>query len=294
MTPFRYLEPESLEEALTLLGTYGDTAKVIAGGTGLINLMKLGLTQPTVLIGLRLLTELKGLKADGDFTIGALTTLHVLETSPIVKANIPLLANACHHVATIRVRVMATLGGAVAHADPHLDTPPALIALDGRIRARSRRGEREIAADQFFTGYYETVLEPDELVTAIMVPPQPSRNGTSFLKFLPRTHDDYATVSVAARVTLGADRSVVDARVALGAVGWTPIRARSVEHALRGLRPSKESFREAASLVKDEVAPLDSSRGSVEYRRNMAVVHVYRALSEATLQAGYDIRHHQA
>lgn len=290
MTPFTYLEPESLEEALTLLGSHGDTAKVIAGGTGLINLMKVGLTQPTVLIGLRSLTELKSLKADGDVRIGALMTLHALETSPTIREKIPLLADACHHVATIRVRVMATLGGAMAHADPHLDTPPALIALDGRIRARSRRGERDIAADQFFTGYYETVLEPDELVTEIIVPSQPSGSGSSFLKFLPGTHDDYATVSVAARVTLGADGSVVDARVALGAVGWTPIRARSVEHALRGLRPSEKGFREAASLVKDEVEPLDSFRGSVEYRRDMAAVHVYRALSEATSQAGYDIR----
>lgn len=286
MTPFTYCEPKTLDEALTLLRKHGDDAKVIAGGTGLINLMKQGLTRPRVLIGLKSLAELAGVRADGDVRIGALTTLHELETSALAKAKIPLLSNACHHVATVRVRVMATLGGAVSHADPHLDTPPALIALDGRITTRSYRGKRVIAADEFFTGYYETVLQPDELVTGITVPSQPSGNGTSFIKFLPATHDDYATVSVAARVTLGSDGCIADARIALGAMGWTPIRARAVEAALNGLRPSVDGFREAASLVKDEVDPLDSFRGSVEYRREMAAVHVTRALIEATSRAG--------
>lgn len=282
MTPFTYFEPETLDEALALLRTHGDECKVLAGGTGLINLMKHGLVRPRTVIGLRLLAELKGVQTGGGVRIGALTTLHTLETSSLAKAEIPLLARACHHVATVRVRVMATLGGAVSHADPHLDTPPALIALDGRIIVRSHRGQREIAADQFFKGYYETVLEPDELVTEIKVPPQPTGNGTSFIKFLPATHDDYAMVSVATRVTLDANGCIADARVALGAMGWTPIRARAVEKALLGMRPGTEGFREAAFLVKEEVDPLDSIRGSVEYRREMAAVHVLRAVTEAT------------
>lgn len=289
MTPFTYCEPKTLDEALTLLRMHGDDAKVIAGGTGLVNLMKQGLTRPRVLIGLQSLAELKGIRANGDTRIGALTTLYALETSGLAKAQIPLLSNACHHVATVRVRVMATLGGAIAHADPHLDTPPALIALDGRITAESLRGKRVIAADAFFTGYYETVLAPDELVTEITVPSQPSNNGTSFIKFLPATHDDYATVSVAARVTLGSDGCIDDARIALGAMGWTPVRAHAVEAALNGLRPSQRSFREAAALVKNEVDPLDSFRSSVEYRREMAAVHVARALIEATWRVGHRI-----
>ena len=120
MTPFTYLEPETIDEALSLLRAHGHESKVIAGGTGLVNLMKQGLTRPRVLIGLRSLAELKGLRTEGGISIGALTTLHALETSPLIKAEIPLLANACHHVATVRVRAMATLGGAVSHADPHL------------------------------------------------------------------------------------------------------------------------------------------------------------------------------
>lgn len=290
MTPFTYLEPETLDEALALLRTHGDECKVLAGGTGLINLMKHGLVRPRIVIGLRLLAELKGMQAGDGVRIGALTALHALEMSPLVKAEIPLLANACHHVATVRVRVMATLGGAVSHADPHLDTPPALIALDGRIVVRSPHGQHEIAADQFFKGYYETALKPDELVTEIKVPPQPTGNGTSFIKFLPATQDDYATVSVATRVTLDPDGCIADARVALGAMGWTPIRAHAAEKGLLGTRPGTKDFREAAFLAKEEVDPLDSIRGSVEYRREMAAVHVWRAVTEAASLAGQAMR----
>lgn len=282
MVPFIYYEPETLDHAIELLAEHGSDAKVIAGGTGLINLMKQGFCRPKVVIGLRSLATLRGIDAGERCRIGALTTLHELETSPSVRRVIPLLADTCRHVATIRVRVMATLGGAVSHADPHLDTPPALITLDSTIKVRSSRGGREIAADEFFTGYYETVLEPDELVTEISVPPQPERSGATFIKFLPSTADDYATVSVAARVTIGKDGTIAGARVALGGVGWTPIRARSVENALVGGRPTATCFREAAGLVKDDVDPIASFRGSAEYKRRMAEVHVYRALTEAT------------
>ena len=286
MTPFSYHEPSTLEEAAALLAAHGDDAKIVAGGTGLINLMKQGLVQPKVLVGLRSLTELTKLETSDDGCwIGALTTLHTLETSDTIKRVLPLLAETCRCVATVRIRVMATLGGAVAHADPHLDTPPCLIALDAAFNAVSRRGQREIPADRFFTGYYETVLATDELVTGITVPPQPKGSGASFIKFLPATHDDYATVSVAARVTLDADGRVADGRVALGSVGWTPIRAHAVEAAVRGMRLSHDDLREAASLVKREIEPIESFRGSADYKRNMAQIHVHRALHEAISRA---------
>lgn len=286
MTPFSYHEPSTLEETAALLAAHGDDAKVVAGGTELINLMKQGLVQPKALVGLRSLTELTRIEtSDAGCRIGALTTLHTLETSDTIKRVLPLLAETCRCVATVRIRVMATLGGAVAHADPHLDTPPCLIALDAVFNAVSQRGRREIPADQFFTGYYETVLAADELVADISVPPQPKGNGTSFIKFLPATHDDYATVSVAARVVLGADGRVADVRVALGSVGWTPIRARAVETAVRGMRFNHNDLREAASLVKREIDPIESFRASADYKRNMAEIHVHRALHEAISRA---------
>jgi len=285
VTPFTYLEPSSLDEALALLARHGGEAKLIAGGTGLVNLMKQRLVRPDFVIGLRALTALAGITENGGLRIGALTTLRTIEASVAVGRAAPLLAATCRHVATVRVRTMATLGGAMSHADPNLDTPPALIALDGRILARSQRGQRAIPVDQFFTGYFETVLEPDEVVTEIEIPPQPAGNGTAFLKFLPATHDDYATVSVAARLSLGANGAIADARVALGAAATVPIRATAVEAALVGRAPDEQSFRDAAPLVLGAIDPIADFRGSVEYKRRMAVVHVRRALAQAAAGA---------
>lgn len=285
MIPFTYLEPSSLDEALALLGQRGADAKLIAGGTGLVNLMKQRLVRPEFVIGLRAVKPLTGIVENGGIRIGALATIQSLEASPAIRRKSPLLAAACAHVATVRVRSLATLGGAVAHADPNLDTPPALIALDAEIVARSRRGERKIPADQFFTGYFETVLEPDEIVTEILLPEQPAGNGTAFLKFLPATQDDYATVSVAVRVALGPNGTISDVRVALGAAATVPVRAKAVEAALTGEHADEKTIAAAASLVLGAIDPIADFRGSAEYKRKMAVVHVRRALTQAISEA---------
>lgn len=285
MIPFTYLEPTSLDEALALLAQHGSEAKLIAGGTGLINLMKQRLARPGVVIGLRALKGLEGIEAKDGLRIGALATLQSLAISEPVRRSAPLLAEACSHVATVRVRSMATLGGAMAHADPNLDTPPALITLDAQIVTRSQRGERRIAVERFFKGYYETVLEPDEIVTEIAVPEQPVGSSTAFLKFLPATQDDYATVSVAARLACDGTGIVTDARVALGAAATVPVRARNVETALIGRSADESSFRAAAPLVLNDIDPIADFRGSADYKRKMAIVHVRRALAEAAAKA---------
>jgi carbon-monoxide dehydrogenase medium subunit len=283
--PFIYLEPSSLEEALALLARHGGEAKLIAGGTGLVNLMKQRLVRPAFVIGLRALKPLADITEDSGLTIGALATLAALESAASVRRKAPLLAEACGHVATVRIRSMATLGGAMAHADPNLDTPPALIAMEGQIVARSQRGKRKIPAERFFTGYYETLLEPDEIVTEIRIPAQPDGSGTAFLKFLPATQDDYATVSIAARVALDGNGTIGDARVALGAAATVPVRATAVEAALSGKAADDTTFRHAAPLVLDAIDPIADFRGSAEYKRKMAVVHVRRALTEAAARA---------
>ena len=286
MIPFTYLEPSSLDEALALLTQHGGEAKLIAGGTGLVNLMKQRLVRPEFVIGLRALKPLGGIVENGSLRIGALTTLQSLAASAAVRRKAPLLADACHHVATVRVRSMATIGGAVAHADPNLDTPPALIALDAQIIARSQRTERKIPADRFFTGYYETVLQPDEIVTDIIVPEQPAGSGAAFLKFLPATQDDYATVSVAVRIALNGNGIIEDARVALGAAATVPIRAAALEAALSGKAADEKIFREAAPLVLDAIDPIRLAPTLVNLpTRKMAVVHVHRGLSEAAVKA---------
>jgi carbon-monoxide dehydrogenase medium subunit len=187
-------------------------------------------------------------------------------------------------VASIRIRTVATLGGALAHADPNQDPPPSLMVLDARVCVRSSRGQREIGIDDFFVDYYETVLEPDEMVTAVIVPRPPANSGASFLKFLPQTQDDYATVAVAARLTLDDDR-IGQARVALGAAAATPLRATTVEAALQGQPPTPDVIRAAAALVAEAVDPSDDFRGSADYKRDMAVVFVRRALTQALAQA---------
>jgi carbon-monoxide dehydrogenase medium subunit len=285
MIPFTYLEPSSLEETFEVLARYGTEAKLIAGGTGLVNLMKQRVARPAYLIGLRALKPLTAITENGGLKIGALATIQSLATSPTIRHNASLLAEACGHVATVRVRSMATLGGAVAHADPNLDTPPALIALDAQIVARSQHGRRAIPVDQFFTGYYETVLEPDEIVTEILIPKQPAGSGMAFLKFLPATQDDYATVSVAVRITLDANGNITDTRVALGAAAMVPVRARAVEAALSGRAADERTFSDAASLVLRAIDPIPDFRGSAEYKRKMALVHVRRALREAASRA---------
>ena len=301
MSPFEYIEPASLEEALDALARYGDEARLIAGGTGLVNLMKQRLVQPAYLIGLRRLGRTEGLAEIGQISqtgptgsaqalrLGALCTHRALEASPLVRTTVPVLAETFERVASIRIRSVATLGGALAHADPNQDPPPSLMALDARVCLRSSHGQREVGIAEFFVDYYETVLEPDEMVTAVIVPRPPANSGASFLKFLPQTQDDYATVAVAARLTLDADR-IVQARVALGAAGATPLRANAVEAALQGQSPTPTVIRDAAALVAEAVDPSDDFRGSADYKRDMAVVFVQRALDHALgrAQAGWE------
>ncbi|HEV8716895.1 MAG TPA: xanthine dehydrogenase family protein subunit M [Candidatus Binatia bacterium] len=284
MISFIYLEPADIDEALAALARYGDEAKVIAGGTGLVNLMKQRLVQPTYLIGLRRLAGLSGLHYDGDLRIGALCSHRKVETASLVQTHASLLAETFQYVASVRIRTMATIGGALAHADPNQDPPPALMVLDARVRLRSQQRAREVSIGEFFTGYYETLMAPDELITEVIIPPPPVGSGTAFVKFLPQTHDDYATVAVAARLTLDGDR-IVDARVALGAAAATPLRATVVEDALRGQAPTPTVLREAAALVAEAVDPTSDFRGSAAYKREMAVVFVRRALAQAAARA---------
>jgi carbon-monoxide dehydrogenase medium subunit len=284
MTPFTYVEPATLAEALEFLSRHGEDAKVIAGGTALVNFLKNQLVQPRFVIGLRRLGSLDAIAVNGETAIGALTSLHAIEKSAVVAKAAPLLSDACRHVATVRIRMMATLGGAVAHADPSLDTPPALIAVEARVKISSRRGEREVPVEHFFTGIFETVLAPDELVTAIIIPKQPLGAGSAFIKFVPATCDDYPTVSVATRITIK-NGAVTGARIGLGAVGTTPVRANKAELALIGMKTNESSYKDVAELATRELEPLADFRGSSEYKRNMAAVHVRRALATAVAGA---------
>lgn len=286
MIPFEYRTPRSLKEVHQELKEFGSDAKLIAGGTALIIMMRQRLVRPSCLISLRSVRGLNGIaQKDGGLRIGGLTTHREVETSSLVRRRVPLLAETCRHIATIRVRNMATVGGGLAHADPNQDPPPTLIALGATLKAASANGSRVIPVEEFFTDYYETVLKPDEIITEIFVPRLPANSGAAFLKFLPRTADDYATVSAAAVVTLDrAKRIFTDVRIALGSVGTTPIRAREAEAVLRGQPVKADALREAAEKAKEAVDPVSDFRGSAAYKKEMAGVFVRRALEKA-LQA---------
>ncbi|HEX8968310.1 MAG TPA: xanthine dehydrogenase family protein subunit M [Chloroflexota bacterium] len=282
MNSFDYHAPTSLDEVFDLLATYGDDAHLMAGGTALVLLLQQGLIQPGHVVGLRKLADLTSIQRlpDGGLQIGAMATHRQAERSADVQAFCPALADNFARVATVRIRNQGTVGGNLAHADPAQDPPPMLIALDGQAVIASRNGQRRVALDEFFVDYFETVLQPGEVLLSIDLPPLPAGTRVTYKKFLPRTQDDYATVSVAAALRLGADGTCDDVRVALGAAATTPIHARGVEDALRGQRLDAQTIKDAAALVREEVDPLDDLRGSAGYKREMARVWTQRALQE--------------
>ena len=283
MNAFEYRAPASVEEVLALLAEHGEDARVIAGGTALVTMMKQRLVQPTVLVSLRDVEGLGGIQAaKGEIRLGALTTHREMEVSPLVNEQSPVLAETFGRVATVRIRHMATVGGSLAHADPNQDPPVTLIALDARVEIRRAGSRREMPLGNFFRDYYETALEPGELVTAVTVPPLPAASGAAYVKFLPRSAEDYATVAVAATVTLeaGGER-LREGRIALGSVGATPLRAKAAEALLAGGQLDERLLSAVGEAAKREVSPLADHRGSAEYKREMTAVMVGRALTQA-------------
>jgi aerobic carbon-monoxide dehydrogenase medium subunit len=281
MRPFQLHHADTIDETLDLIEQHGaDESHLIAGGTSVMLLLNLGLIEPARLISLRRIKQLRGIQAtpDGGLEIGAMTTHRQLELAPQVAAYCPALAATFGHVATVRIRNQGTLGGNLAHADPAQDPPPMLIALGGEVVLTSKNGQRSVRLDDFFVDYLTTKLEPGELLTSIRLPALPAGTNATYEKFLPRTHDDYATVSVAATMRVDADGRCTDVHVALGGAAGVPLHAQSVEDALRGEAPSDQRIADAATLVLDLVDPPDDARGSATYKRRMARVWTERAL----------------
>jgi carbon-monoxide dehydrogenase medium subunit len=279
MRDFYFHTPTTLPDALTLLDEHQEDGRAMAGGTALIVMMKQSLVDADHFISLARVPGLEGIRSEADgLHIGGLTRHRDVETSAVVKQVAPLLAEVYSHVATVRIRNVATVGGGIAHADPSQDPPPALIVLDAKVKLVSKNGERIVSlSDGFFQDYYETAIEPGELLTEVIVPPQPANASTAYLKFLPRTADDYATVAVCAMATMQGN-VCSSLRIALGAAGPTPIHAITVEQMLVGQTVTPQLIRDAAATVADVVDPLEDFRGSSEYKRDMAVVFTRRAL----------------
>lgn len=274
--------PDSVHEVAAVLAEHGRDARVLAGGTALTTMMKQSLVRPEHVVSLHRIPGWSHIARLGDaIHIGALATHRMAETSPLLRDYAPLLAAAYSRVATVRIRNMATVGGCIAHADPAQDPLPALLVLGASVRLLSSTGERLVPVADLFKDYYETDIAPDELLIEVTVPVQPREVTGAYVKFLPRTEDDYATVAVAAAVRVERGR-IQEARVALGAVGPVAFRATAVEQALTGRRADAPTLRKAAELVAELVDPLADGRGSAEYKRDMAVVMTRRALAQAT------------
>ncbi|PLZ04059.1 carbon monoxide dehydrogenase [Burkholderia sp. WAC0059] len=278
--PFEYHAPRTLPEALALLGTHGDTAKVLAGGHSLLPMMKLRFAEPDHLIDLGRLEELKGIRDDGDtIWIGAMTTENELIWSPVLQSRCPLLVEGARLISDPQVRYRGTVGGDLAHGDPGNDHPALMIALDASFVLKGGQGERTARADGFFLGTYATQIEPGEILAGIRVPVPPPGTGYCYAK-LKRKTGDFATA--AAAVTLRMANGVVsEARIALTNVGDTVIHATDAEAALVGQPFDAQSVDEAARRAMAVCNPAPDLRGDTEYKTAMAGEMTRRALHTA-------------
>ena len=276
-----YLDPTSVEEALDLLAEHGDRAKVIAGGQSLLILIRERLVDAEVLIGLRGIEPLRRLEIDGEARIGAMVTHATVEHDAMIAERWPLLAAAEAAVSTTQIRNRGTLCGNVAHAFPTADPPAALVASDARVHvAEKRAGAREIPAEEFFVGLLQTQAGPEDLVTAVTLPPQPEGARSSYLKFSVRPLD-FSIVGVAVRVVAAADGTITEARIGLNGAANRTLRATEAERGLVGERASPELFARAGEAAARQAEPLADIDGSADYKRRVTGVYTARALARA-------------
>jgi carbon-monoxide dehydrogenase medium subunit len=284
MTPFELAEPATLKEAIALLDPDDPTVRPIAGGTALMLMMKVGVFRPGKLVSLRNVKDLTSIDAtpDGGLRIGAMTPLAAIERSAAVRAHAPVITRTMRTLSNIRVRNVATIGGSLAHADPHMDLPPVLIALGAQVVAAGPAGERTIPVEKLFAGYYETVLARNELITSVVIPAQGDRRA-AYLKCTTRAVHDWPALGVAVAVERDG-ATVRDARVVVSAATETPTRLAGVEQVLRGGAAGDALWRQAGEAAAAEAETISDGQGSAAYKRQLVRVYVARALA-AALQA---------
>jgi carbon-monoxide dehydrogenase medium subunit len=285
MTPFELDEPASIAEAIALLDPDDPSVRPIAGGTALMLMMKAGVFRPARLVSLRALDELSAIarERDGGLRIGAMTPLAALERSAAVRAQAPVIAQTLRTLSNVRVRNVATVGGHLAHADPHMDLPPVLIALGAHVTAAAPGGERTIPVEDLFAGYFETVLARNELITALVVPAQGARRS-AYLKCTTRAVHDWPALGVAVSIECDAG-ALRSARIVVSAATEKAVRLRGAEQVLAGARPDDALLRRAGEAAAAEAETIGDGQGSAAYKRQLVRVYVRRAL-EAALANG--------
>jgi len=283
---FEYLEPESIKEALTMLSQYQGKSKIIAGGTDVMLQVRNKVIRPECLVDITRIPGLDTIAFDDPqgVRLGALTTIRALETSVELQRKVPIISQAASQLGSVAIRNVATVGGNVCNALPSAETSQALVALSAHVRIFGPAGERTIPLEDFFLGVGKTVLQPDEILLEIIVPESPPHTFGRYIKHSPRGSIDLAIVNIAVLMTLEADRRICrDAKIVLGAVSPTPLRAKKAEDMLKGKSLDDALIDHVAQAASDEAHPRRGSiRGSFEYKKEMVRVLTRRAIREVT------------
>ncbi|HZJ55390.1 MAG TPA: xanthine dehydrogenase family protein subunit M [Myxococcaceae bacterium] len=283
--PFEYHRAGSVDEAVALLGRFGESAKLVAGGHSLLPLMKLRLAEPRHLVDIRRIPGLSGVREEGGaLIIGAATPHQLLERSPLVRQRIPMLSEAAAQIGDAQVRNMGTIGGSLAHADPAADLPAVMLALGAELVAVGPKGRRALPVDRFFVKLFTTTLAPGELLTEIRVPLPPAGWGGAYAKF-PHPASRYAVVGVAACLTVSA-RKITEARVAITGMAAKAVRASATEAALVGQDAEAAVVAAAAERAVEGLTVRSDPRMDPSYWRALAVTYTRRALTTALERAG--------
>lgn len=288
MHRFEYFAPQSLDEAVTLLKERGEGVKLLAGGTDLLVQMKEAGLRPSAVVSLHALPELRGIEFDEaqGLRVGAGVDLATIEAFPAARERFTALAEGAGIIGSVQTRNMGTLGGNIANAAPSADTAPPLVALDAAAEVIGPGGSRQAPVSELFVGPGQTVLTPQEILVAFRLPTPPARTGSVYQRHTPRKLMDVAVVGVGVRLTLAEDADTIrDARICLGAVAPTVIRATEAEQALIGESPSEELFGRATELAQAAARPISDVRGSAEFRRYLVGVMTKRCLGIALERA---------
>ena len=289
--PFAYVRAESTEEALSLLGEHGYEAKLLAGGQSLIPAMNFRLAQPGVLIDLNRVAELCFITSEnGEIRIGAMTRQRAAERSALIREHAPLLVEALHHTAHPQIRNRGTVGGSIAHADPAAEIPAVMLALGASLELSGPGGTRSVPAEEFFTGFFGTALEPEEMISAIAIRCPPERGTGWAFDEVARRHGDYALAGVASVVEMDDEGRCGAVRIALLSVGDRPVLAAAAAAALVGERPTLEAVEHAArAAAHEDVDPPTDIHASAAYRRRLVEVLTRRTLLRALERAGHPL-----
>lgn len=287
MVKFEYLKPKSIDEAISLHQSHGEKAKYIAGATDVMVKIKEGKISPQYLISLRHLQGLDQIIYEkGELRIGATVTHRMLELSPVIRKEFPILIDAVENIGSVQIRNVATIGGNIVNAVPSADGAIPLITLGAEVRMRGPKGERTMALEDIFVGPGQTLLEPGEILLEFVIPKLPPHTGGAYCKHTRRAAMELPILGVAVRISLRDDmKTCTEARIGLGVLAPTPMRAENAEAILKGKKLEDKILRKAGEAAAEECKARDSVRGEAWYRRAMVEVLVPRMAKVAMERA---------